>query len=208
MRIANLARVAWEELGFTVTIVNEEEKFTDPVSNLVSDKTSTAGVVSVYDSVVQYCIKSAATGGAQPYDKNNMYTTFDIIGIDLQTYTNDGLVALGGFSNFMNVNGVDYVGDYNEKVSRTVIGGWSNEEYDKLIKEAYETTDASVKAEKLVAAEKLLIEEAPIIPVMFNQNFAFVSKELKKVDVDGHGNFILTKADLKLWDSENQVIER
>ena len=43
---------------------------------------------------------------------------------------------------------------------------------------------------------------------MFNQNFAFVSRDLKKVDVDGHGNFILTKAKLRVWDSENQVIEK
>ena len=42
---------------------------------------------------------------------------------------------------------------------------WSNPEYDKLVKEASETTDTKEAAEKYGEAEKILIEESPVIPI-------------------------------------------
>lgn len=183
LKIAELAKAAWAELGFDVTI-----NAVGVISNTISDKVS--GTVTVYDSAIQSYIKGAAEYGMEN-------AKFDVIGFDLQTYSDDGFVALGAFAADMNVNGVDYVGVNNNVVKRSVIGGWSNADYNKLIAEAYATDDEDVREEKLIAAEKLLIEEAPIVPVVFNQSFAFVSKELKKVSFDGFGNITFTAAKLK-----------
>ena len=185
MKIASLAVAAWKQLGFTVEI-----NAVDIVKNTVSDKVSTSGKTVVYDSALQYLVKGAAENGMENAE-------FDVIGIDLQTYSDDGFVALGAFASFMNVNGLDYAGDRNEIKSRGVLGGWYSKDYDDLIREAYNADSDKVRREKLIAAEKLLIEEAPIIPVVFNQSFAFVSKELKKVDFDGFGNIVLKDAKLK-----------
>ena len=185
MKIASLAVAAWKQLGFTVEI-----NAVDIVKNTVSDKVSTSGKTVVYDSALQYLVKGAAENGMENAE-------FDVIGIDLQTYSDDGFVALGAFASFMNVNGLDYAGDHNEIKSRGVLGGWYSKDYDDLIREAYNADSDKVRREKLIAAEKLLIEEAPIIPVVFNQSFAFVSKELKKVDFDGFGNIVLKDAKLK-----------
>lgn len=190
LKIAELAKKAWGELGFTVTVNAVDIKTTT-----VADKVATSGQVTVYDSWIQYLTKSAALGSVG----------FDVIGLDLQTYTDDGFVALAAFASSMHVNGLDYSGeeengnDYNkiEDGYRKVLGGWKNDAYDKLIEEAYNTDDKKVRAAKLIEAEKLLIEEAPVIPVVFNQNFAFVSKELKKVKYDGLGNIFFTEAKLK-----------
>ena len=189
LKIAELAKKAWGELGFTVTVNAVDIKTTT-----VSDKVATSGQVTVYDSWIQYLTKSAALGEVG----------FDVIGIDLQTYTDDGFVALAAFASSMHVNGLDYsepaekdAPDYNTIEYRKVLGGWSSEAYDKLIEEAYKTNDKKVRAAKLIEAEKLLIEEAHIVPVVFNQNFAFVSKELKKVKYDGLGNIFFTEAKLK-----------
>ena len=184
--IAEKAKTAWEALGFEVTV-----KAVDFVDTVVDDKTS--GEISVYDSAVQYYVKGAADSGK---------CGFDIIGIDLQTYSDDGFVALSQFSSEMNGNGVDFVDDekglnVNKPVRKGALGGWSNKDYDKLIKEAYEATDDSVREEKLKEAEKILVNEAPVIPVVFNQSFAFVSKDLKKIDFDGFGNFVFSDAKLK-----------
>ena len=117
----------------------------------------------------------------------------------MQTYSTDGFVALSQFSTTMNGNGVVLKNDGTNVIDRhkQVIGCWNNDAYDKLIKEAYETDDKDTREEKLCAAERLLVEEAPIIPVVFNQSFAFVSDELKKVELDGFGHFVLTETELK-----------
>ena len=93
----------------------------------------------------------------------------------------------------MILNGVDFETNAN----RSALGGWSSAAYDKLIKEAYEATDSDTRSAKLVEAEKILVDEAPIVPVVFNQSFAFISAELSDVTADAYGNFILTEAELK-----------
>ena len=46
-------------------------------------------------------------------------------------------------------------------------------------------------------AEKLLVDEAPIIPIIFNQTVSFSHKHLKKLSVNGLGNVVFTDAKLK-----------
>ena len=45
--------------------------------------------------------------------------------------------------------------------------GWSNEEYDKLIKDSYSQTDAAARQDMLIQAETILMEEMPIGPIYF-----------------------------------------
>lgn len=184
--MANLAKAAWAELGFTVEIINDGLGV-DVIESKIKDKVANAEIY-VRDSALQYVIKSAV-------EESEYY--FDVIGIDLQTYSDDGFVALSQFASAFNGNGADYTGDNNKPARKPSLSGWVSEEYDNYIKEAYETDDEDTRAEKLKAAEKLLIEEAPIIPVVFNQSFAFVSDELKKVEFDGFGNVVFTDAKLK-----------
>ncbi len=184
--IAKLAKTAWESLGygFTVNITLVDIQTTE-ILDKVENK-----IIKVSDSQIQYYVKGIA---------EETYSDFDIIGFDMQTYSTDGFVALSQFSSTMNGNGIVLKNDGTNLIERhkNVIGGWKNAEYDKLIKEAYETDDKNTKEEKLRAAEKLLVDEAPIIPVVFNQSFAFVSDELKKIEPDGFGHFVFTEAKLK-----------
>jgi len=57
--------------------------------------------------------------------------------------------------------------------------GWSNAEYDGLIKEAQETVDAGARFEILQKAEALLLAEGPIIPIYYYTNNTLVSRFLK-----------------------------
>ena len=47
--------------------------------------------------------------------------------------------------------------------------GWSNKEYDELIKFAKTTGDFKKRADAMFEAEKLLLEKGPIVPVYFRQ---------------------------------------
>ena len=188
--MATLAEAAWEQLGFEVEVIAQ-----DVYESLIRDKVANADIY-VRDDAGQYYVKSAAESGDY---------AFDVLGIDLQTYSADGFVALSQFSSNFNGNGVEFVDVRDEDgklirtdmIRRSALTGWKNDEYDKLIKEAYETSDEDKRADKLKAAEKILIEEAPVIPVVFNQSFAFVSKELKKLKFDGLGNIVFVDAKLK-----------
>ena len=52
--------------------------------------------------------------------------------------------------------------------------GWANKEYDRMIKEAKNESDEAKRFEIMYKAEKLLMEEAPIIPIHFyNQVYLY-----------------------------------
>lgn len=215
--IAKLVKAAWESIGIQVNVIVKGAVATYKVEG------DSEPIVDFLDSAVQQAVKYASLSGDMGYVESGVdngvlvteWVDVDAIAFDWQLYTNDAFVGLASMSSVYGGCGSYYTTDNDGNiiagvaaVQRVNITGWKNADYDKLIDDAYKATDEDARLDYLKQAEKLLIEEAPIIPVMFNQNFAFVSKELKKVDVDGHGNFILTKADLKLWDSENQVIEK
>ena len=80
-------------------------------------------------------------------------------------------------SSFVN----DYADPYNSlesfvtgsSMNRT---GWSNAEYDKLIADAGVEANAQVRWNKLLEAEKILMSEAPIVPLYF-YNQIFMQKD-------------------------------
>lgn len=56
--------------------------------------------------------------------------------------------------------------------------GYASEEYDAYIKDAKTTTDQDKRTDDLVAAEKLLMEDMPIIPLYFSYSKQVVSDKL------------------------------
>ena len=49
-------------------------------------------------------------------------------------------------------------------------------------------------------AEELLVQDAPVIPVLFNQNGAYIARQLRKVTYDKFGNFVFTNAKLRSYE--------
>ena len=80
-----------------------------------------------------------------------------------------------------------WIGDYNDPT--TFLGifttgngnndtGWGNETFDGYINGAYAEVDPGKRAEMLRKAEELLIEEAPVIPIMFYQQATLINPRL------------------------------
>lgn len=179
--IAEIAKAAWKQLGFTVTV----QKLSS-VTNEVVDKNAEE-TIEIKDSAIQTLVKKAALGVYE----------FDVIAVDWQMYSSDALVALSAFTSHMNGNGVDFVVTGK---NRTNISGWTNAEFDSYINAAYIAKNSNERKEALANAEKLLLEEAPIIPIMYNQSFSFVSGDLSGVKFDGFGNFVFTKVSQKNYE--------
>ncbi|MFC4411749.1 peptide ABC transporter substrate-binding protein [Chungangia koreensis] len=75
--------------------------------------------------------------------------------------------------------------------------GWSNAEYDKLIADIKNETDAEKRWQMLLDAEKLLMEEAPIFPVHYYNQVT-----LEKPNVSGIVRHPVGYLDLK-WADKN-----
>lgn len=198
LAIARLVKASWEQLGFNVEI--------EALGSVESKVTENE--ISVLDSWIQYIVKSKALGNESAYDSsytasngridddgNITYTSFDVIALDWQFFTDDAFVGLSSLSTSFCGSGFNFV----TSEQRTNISGWTNFEYDAYITAAYKTTDSKQRLEALHKAEQILLDEMPIVPIMYNQNFSFCSKQLKKVELDGFGNFVFTKAKLKKY---------
>ena len=177
LAIAEIAKAAWGELGFNVTV----EKVSSVVSTIIDTNLDEEKLVE--DSAIQALIKEASYGNRD----------FDVIALDWQMYSSDAIVALSAFTSHMNGNGKNLsTGEMRENVS-----GWTNADFDQYVNLAYHATTAAERKEALKNAEALLLDESPIAPLVFNQSFAFVSRELKSVSFDGFGNFVFTKVEQK-----------
>lgn len=81
-----------------------------------------------------------------------------------------------------------WLADYNDPISfldMWVTGGgnndakWSNAEYDALIKEVKTTTDREARYTAMHAAEKILSEEMPVIPIYYYTDLYLLSDKLE-----------------------------
>ncbi len=175
--IAELAKAAWAELGFKVTV----DKVSSVKSTIVD--TTMDEKLEIEDSAIQTIVKEASYGNRD----------FDVVAVDWQMYSSDAFVALSAFTSHMNGNGTDFTtGALRENIS-----GWSNAEFDQYMNAAFFATTDADRKDALKNAEKILLDSMPVIPVLYNQNFAFVSKELSSVKLDGFGHFVFTKTEQK-----------
>ena len=179
VKIAEMVKASWDALGFNVTIA--------PVSTTtttVKDFSSNE-YVDIVDSTIQYYVKEASYGNVM----------FDVIAVDWNMYSTDPFVALASFTSNMSGNGADF--SNSGYSARANISGWTSAAYDELIENAFMSTSSSARNNYLKEAEKLLVDEAPIIPIIFNQTVSFSHKHLKKLSVNGLGNVVFTDAKLK-----------
>lgn len=67
--------------------------------------------------------------------------------------------------------------------------GWSNKEYDELVKKANSTGDQKVRMESMHKAESILMEELPVMPIYFYTNPALVKTNLKDYIIPPFGSY-------------------
>ena len=180
--IAEIVKAAWESLGFSVTI-----DAVGTVESTIIDFANNTNI-NVKDSKIQYLVKEASKGNVQ----------YDVIAVDWQMYSTDPFVALAALTS--DINGCGAIFNDAETTLRPNIAGWSNAEYDALINAAYSTANDDARNGYLKDAEKLLMEEMPIIPLVFNETCVFTAKGISKVKVDGFGNLSFTDTKLKKYE--------
>ena len=94
------------------------------------------------------------------------------------------------------------LGDFEDDIIAGHVSGFKNEQYEALISEAYAAKLAgnnALASEKLHAAEAILIDEMPVVPIFVYQEAVLIHKDLSKVKFDFYGNPIFSKVTLKNW---------
>ncbi|MBQ5886936.1 MAG: hypothetical protein IIW82_04720, partial [Clostridia bacterium] len=146
--VAEYVKGVWESLGFKITVEEIKPK------KLIDYERAYADTFTV----------KYQTGD------------FDVIAIDAQMLSPDPFTALAPFAAAFSGNGVD-MNSANYDLYPHVTG-YNSEAYNNLIASAYAEKDAAAKAAILHEAEKLLMEDMPIVPLFFMQDAYLIHDDL------------------------------
>ncbi len=138
---------------------------------------------------------------AQAYEAALGSGEYDVIGLDYQMLSAYPLYDLAPFSTTYS-GSVDMTQstDDGAYVNIAGISGYSSAEYDALIEAAFAAGTQKEKAALLHDAEKLLLEDGGIVPVVYNCDCYVISNELSGVATTFYGVKDFTRATLKNYE--------
>lgn len=181
LAVAEYIKSVWEKLGFTVKVddlgVSAYKDKND--LNLVKDKYNNA------------------------YEAGN----FDVILVDYLMFATDAFGNLASFAKTFAGGAMDMnVEDGNYQLTPH-ISGYDNPEYDAIIEKAYKETDKNKRADLLHQAEKLLMTDMPIAPLVQLKNGYISNSDISGIKTNYYGAFMFTKAVLKNRDKYEEPAE-
>lgn len=183
MQIASMVAAAWNELGFHVAVNAIDAIDNDEISKITQEADRT-----IKDDVFAEAYRAAE---------------FEVAAIDMVSLVNDAYSLLAPFAKAFSGQAMDMTNlSYELTPNKT---GYDVEAYNELMEKVLVAKTQAEKAELLHEAEKMLMEDMPVIPVIFNQNAVLVSDELSKVEFTTMGTPFFT--DTKLKDYELYIPE-
>ena len=192
VKMATLAVAAWNALGFKVTLNTLR---TAPVMAVAKDDNGNP--------------KLDINGNVQE-DPTGMYHSnyrealqagdFDVIALDLVATAPTAFAYLAPFATEFSGNGynttIDAATGATVYTAAPHITGYDSAAYNTKIDEAQNAATEKERAALLVEAEKILMNEMPVIPVVYNKNVSLSGKKLSKVSANFYTAGVMTKAKL------------
>lgn len=167
MKIAEMVKEAWTELGFHVAIVPVKT-----VKNTGLERATKEVIGGVMDDV---------------FAENYANGLFEVAAIDYVAYSPDAFSMLAPFAKHYTGN-ASFVEGSSKRRTPVHATGYNNAMYDDLIHAAFKEKDVEKRAEILHEAEELLMEDLPIIPIVFNQNATLINDDiLSRAKFDYYG---------------------
>lgn len=120
---------------------------------------------------------------------------FDVIAIDMNMLSPDAFGALSQFAVSFSGNGVDMNSDDYPLYGH--ITGYADDDYNALIDSAFAELDRSARAKILHEAEQKLLDDMPVIPLVFLQDAYLKSGVLSGIKTTYYGTRDFTKMKLK-----------
>ncbi|MBE6536238.1 MAG: peptide ABC transporter substrate-binding protein [Ruminococcaceae bacterium] len=174
--IAEMVAASWSALGFKVS-VNKVET----IANDEEDKSTQEVDRNIRDDV---------------FAENFRAGKFEVAAVDYVAHSADAFSVLAPYAK--SFTGLASSAEKRtEFIIPTHVSGYDKAEYNALIESAFAEKDIKARAEILHEAEKMLMEDMPVIPIVFNQTKTLISKDLSKVVTTYYGTFNFNKAKLK-----------
>ncbi len=171
LAVANYIKGVWDKLGFTVNIKE-------------------LGIAPYKDANDLSLVRDEFFAA---YEK----AEFDVILVDYMMFSTDAFGNLASFAVPFAGGAMDMsVADGNYQLTPH-ISGYSDAEYDALIEKAYAEKDAAKRAKLLHDAEKMLLEDMPIAPLVQLQSAYIKNGDLKGVGTNYYGMPTFNGATLK-----------
>ncbi len=155
--VAEYVKGVWEQLGFTVKIRVLSYSYDANDSTIVVD------------------------------DFANAYASgdFDVIAVDAQMLTSEAFGALAPFATAFSGNGVEMDSETYPMYGH--VNGYNSEEYNAIFDSIYASADKAEIAGLLHQAEDMLLDEAVIMPIFFEQDAFLFSDVLSDMDATYFG---------------------
>ena len=173
MAVAEYVESVWENLGFSVNIT------------VSSNKTG-----KYIDSATSMEFTYIRESYAEAYASGD----FDVVAVDMSAASPDAFGILAQFAEEFSGNGIMFGGDFPTSPHVT---GYSSKEYKALIVKAYEAKTAGDRAKVLHEAEKLLLEDMPVCPLVTLQSAYVKSNILSGFAVDYYGLTDFKRVEMK-----------
>ena len=166
--VAEYVKGVWEQLGFKVEL---------------KPLTAIRETVEENEEEIQYYIDSVQ----EAYETG----AFDVLGLDVSMVSTDAFPALAVYATKFSGNGIDMKSENYDFIPH--ITGFSDAGYDEIIERAFAEKDVAARATILAEAERYLMEQAPVMPIVFNKDCYLVSDEVKGVESSYLGYRVFTK---------------
>ena len=178
VKIAEMVQTAWAQLGFHVALNK-----IDVVSNKDILLTTQEPIEGIKDDIF-----------IQNFNKTN----YEVAAIDSVAISADAVSVLAPFAKGYTGRAAASLEDiFSDFTIPTHATGYDSESYNAKIEQIFGTTNIDERASLLHEAEKILMEDMPVIPIIFNQNATLTSDKLSKLEYTYYGSPIFTKMKLK-----------
>ncbi len=129
---------------------------------------------------------------------------YDVIAVDYQCLSTDSFGALAVFAPTFSGNGIDIQNDNYDAVP--YVPGYDSSAYNELIEAAYVEKDRAARSTILHDAEKMLMEDMPIIPLIFNKDaYVYNDDVLSGVKDCYYGFRNFNRLNMKDWRSYQET---
>ena len=182
MKIAQMVAAAWGEggLGFHVQVCAIEN-----IDNTDAAVSTGAAILGIKDDI---------------FAENYAAKKFEVAAIDYTAFSPSAFSVLAPFAKGYTGNASIEPQGENFSVA-THITGYNSDKFNTAINAAfYRKSDLDARAEKLHEAEGILLNDMPVIPIVFNKTITMKSKELSKIEYSYYGFAIFTKTKLKNYE--------
>ena len=157
--IAETVAKAWSDLGFKVTL-----KGRGPIVNNDYYKYTESTPEDICDDLYAQDLKT--------HD-------FDAIIVDVRAYSVDPFSMLAPYAKAFSGQAMDMSDTENYELTPHMTG-YDSEAYNQLMEEIFAEKDIDARAEMYREAEAILMEDMPVIPLIYNLDATVTSSHLKK----------------------------